>query len=198
LPARLFAVFLLLTTAGCPKPRCEAGFIGDPALEPEGVLLYTNGADKQLHELAPNGTLPLMPPPQGGYVVYVAAKVKNLDACGIEFAGRFRDPTTGNEQGFDARSTTLLRKDDGYGWPNIDDNSNFSNVNPCPDYGPRDVHGQRWKFELTATDRGGRRLRLTADTLLTCQHMDPTLQADCICTCSANYFLGKCNFNPDL
>jgi hypothetical protein len=194
-PLRLLAASLLLLT-GCPEPRCNAPFIGDPDQPPEGVLLYTDGAERKYHEVAPGGTLPLMPPPQGGYVVYVGAKMKNVNGC-VEFAGRFRNPVTKEEQGFDGRSSRLIPMADGYGWPDVADNGNVSNINPCPDYGPRDVHGNTWDLEVTVTDIDRRRVVLSAPTKLACQHAEPALQSDCICTCSANYVLGKCG-SPDM
>jgi hypothetical protein len=192
---------LLLTVlflAGCPDPpRCPAGFIGDPKLPPEGIMVYTNGYDRVLHDVMPGDAIPLEPPPQGGYVMYVAARVKNMDACGIEFRGRLRDPATGNEVGFDARSATLQKGADGYGRPDPGNNANLSNVNGCPDYTAKDVHLETYDIEVTVVDRQGRRLDLKHPVVPTCMISHPDIQKDCECTCKANYFLGKCRLVID-
>jgi len=188
----LIALSLLLLP-GCPKsaPQCEGSLVGDPAQPPEGEILWTDGRSKLLAALAAGQAVPLEPPPQGGYVMYIGARVKNMHTC-VEIGGRLRDPASGNEVGFDARSSRLVPNTDGYAWPDPSDNSNVANVNGCPAYGPRDVHATPYDLEVTITDRDGRKLTLKQRIVPTCMLADPSVQADCTCTCAANYCLGKC------
>lgn len=158
-------------------------------------MVFTDGRTPTLTEVQPGQPIPLEPPPQGGYVLYVAARVRNLLGC-VEFRGRLVDPATGKELGFDARSATLERHADGWGWPNASSLSNVSNVNGCPAY-DRGIHGQRLDLEVTVVDRQRRQVTVRHPVVPTCMHAGPTLQRDCICTCEKGYYLGKCNFGPD-
>src|SRR5262245_50382520 len=84
-----------------PKPiTCAAGFVGDPAQPPQIAMVYTDGISQQLSDVAAGERIPLEPPPQGGYVMYLGARVLNLDAC-VELSGKLKDPDTGNQAGFD-------------------------------------------------------------------------------------------------
>jgi hypothetical protein len=177
----------------CPNPT----FIGDPNLPPEAVMLWTDGVSQQLHEVQDGQSLPLEPPPQGGYVLYVGAKVRNMNNC-VEERGRLRDPSTLIEYGFDARSTTLQLQADGWGWPDATMNGAVSNVNPCPDYKSRDVQAGNYQLQMIVADqKTGKLVEVDKPVVPTCNQQDPAVQADCICTCSANYTLGKCAPNLD-
>jgi hypothetical protein len=179
-------------------PPCQNGvFIGDPSQPPEAVMLWTDGVSMQLHEVQDGMSLPLEPPPQGGYVLYVGAKVRNMYNC-VEERGRLRDPSTLIEYGFDARSATLTVQADGYGWPDPAMNSNVSNVNPCPDYKMQDVQAHNYQMQMVVVDqKTGKQVEVDKPVVPTCMQQDSATQADCICTCSANYTLGKCAPNVD-
>jgi len=158
-------------------------------------MLWTDGVSMQLAEVTADLPIPLEPPPQGGYVMYLGAKVRNMQAC-VEFQGRLRDRGTGFEVGFDARGSTLVINADGWGYPDPRNNANVSNVNGCPDYTKRDVNGQSYDLEMTVVDREGRTAKVTQPIVPTCMLADPATQADCVCTCAANYTLGKCGSPP--
>jgi hypothetical protein len=191
---------LVVAVAGCSGPprkiTCAAGFIGDPTRPPQAVMVYTDGLSQQLVEVQPNQAIPLEPPPQGGYVMYVGARILNMDAC-VELRGNLKDADTGNQVGFDGRSSTVARRDDGWGWPDATSNSNLANVNGCPDYLPKDVQGRTYALEMRVVDKDGRTAEVTRPIAPTCMLSDPATQANCICTCSANYFLGKCSALAD-
>ncbi len=190
----LAALLLVLSTADCTAvPACPAGFLGDPASPPEAVLLITDGISHAFKEVHAGDTIPLEPPPQGGYVFYVGARVRNLDACGVELRGTLRDPDNGNQVGYDARTTNLLATGNGWGQPDPGDNANVANVNGCPDYGPKDVQGQPYQLEMEVVDRNQRSAKVTVTTVPSCQFQNNLVQTDCLCTCSAHYCLGKCN-----
>ena len=63
--------------------------------------------------------VPLVRPPQGGEVTFVAARVRNFNRCSVQFAARFRDPATSVELAFDRRSTDLVVGADGWGRPDV-------------------------------------------------------------------------------
>lgn len=158
------------------------------------MLLATDGTSGVLAPVAPGGQVLIKPPPQGGYVLYVGAQVRNVDACNIELRGRMSDPKTGEQIGFDARTTDLIPSGDGWGRPDPSNNANVANVNACPHYKDLDLHGHPYTLEMTATDAGGRRATVSQTVTPTCQFTDAREQRDCECTCGANYMLGKCDF----
>jgi hypothetical protein len=183
---------LLVANAGCPStPRCPAGFIGEAGAAPEAQMVFTDGISPTLRPATDGTVIPLELPPQGGYVMYVGARVRNLDAC-VEIAGSLRDPVSGNEVGFDARSTTLARAADGWAEPDGRNLANLSNVNGCPAYGPRDVHATPYDLVVRVTDSSGRVATVTHRVTPTCMQPDAAQRAECVCTCSANYTLGRC------
>jgi len=188
---RLHLLAILLLLGACPKDKCPAGFIGDPAQPPQAVMIWTDGVSQQIADVTPNQALPLEPPPQGGYVMYLAARILNMDAC-VDFSGKLKDPDTGHLAGMDARGSTLTKRDDGWGVPDPGSNANFSNVNGCPDYDPKDVQGKPYTLEMTVVDKHLRKAVATQTIVPTCMLSDAPTQADCICNCSANYTLGKC------
>jgi hypothetical protein len=198
----LTRVLALVLVAGCkpgpPPPTCTAGFIGDAKLPPKASIVFTDGL-QPLSELVAGQAVPLEAPPQGGYVIYVGAKVQNMLAC-VELRGRLRDMTTKEEYGFDARSTKLIVRPDGWGWPSSAarvDVSDLANVNPCPDYKARDVTGQTYELQMVVTDQAGRQVEVLQPVVPGCMQADSLVQKDCVCTCSANYTLGRCNPGSD-
>jgi hypothetical protein len=194
----LTRILLLLLVAACgdgmkpPPPKCAAGFIGDPGLAPRAEIVWTDGISQMLAEVQDGQAIPLEPPPQGGYVIYAGAKVQNMLAC-VELRGRLRDATTLEEYGFDARSTTLKLQSDGWGWPDATLIGDVSNVNPCPDYKSQDVTGRSYQLEMVVVDKDGRQVEAVQPVVPTCMLSDPAVQKDCVCTCTANYTLGRCN-----
>jgi hypothetical protein len=179
--------------AGCrPERHCAVTFIGDPSQPPEIQMLITDGASQTFAMVMSGQAAPVEPPPQGGYVMYVGAAARNLDACGVELRGELRDPATNDQIAFDARTTNLILGTDGWGRPDPSNNSNVSNVNACPDYTPKDVQGKTYLLGMTVVDRENRKASLSIPVVPTCMLANPAVQADCVCTCSANYFLGKC------
>ena len=192
MPIRTLPLAALLL-AGCPSgPRCSAGFIGDPKLPVEIEMLITDGASQMFSLVMMGEQAPVEPPPQGGYVMYVGAQARNLDACGVQIGGELRDPDTNDQVGFDARTTNLILGSDGWGRPDPSNNSNVANVSACPDFTPKDVQGKTYLLGVTVVDRENRKATVSIPIVPTCALADPAVQRDCLCTCSANYFLGKC------
>ena len=177
----------------CDPPPCATPFIGDRKLPVEAVLIALAAGDT-FSDIAPGATIALEPPPQGGYVTYVGARVRNLNSCKVAFEGRLREPSTSVELGFDRREANLLLDANGYGVPESPARASMPNVNPCPDYGPNDIHDRTLTLEVKITDPEGRSTLASTPVVPRCQLSDPGYQYNCTCTCSANYFLGKCNF----
>jgi hypothetical protein len=194
----LSMVWIAAIAGGCPGPArgpCTNQFVGDPSLPVEAKLLVTDGISQVQREVQPGDPVPLEPPPQGGYVLYVGVAARNLNTCSVTLAGTLRDPDTNAQLGRDGRNPDLLVGADGWARTDPSDNSHVTNVNACPDYGATDRQGQRLILRLDLTDRAGRHGSASAPVVPTCAQPNAKSQFDCICTCSANYFPGKCDPN---
>ncbi|MGZ3443411.1 MAG: hypothetical protein ACXVDD_28010 [Polyangia bacterium] len=188
-PLALLVVFLL---AGCPStkppppPVCDDTFIGDPSLPPEAIIVVTDGLSGTLVDIVAAGDpVPLVRPPQGGQVTYAAARVRNVNRCSVQFRGRFRDPATGNELGFDGRSADLVVGADGWGRPDVSQVSNLANIALCPDNDPtRDNVGKPALLEMAVADQHGHSVTVTQSVVPTCTALDAAMRALCACECS--------------
>jgi hypothetical protein len=176
--------------AGCPAPKkpppmCDDTFIGDPTQPPEAMIVVTDGLSGALADVNDGDAVPLVRPPQGGQVTYAAARVRNMNRCGVQFRGRFRDPTTMFELAFDGRSADLTVGADGWGRPDATQLSNLTNIALCPDSDPtRDNQGKTALLEITSTDQHGHSVTMTASVVPTCTSPDAAMRALCVCECS--------------
>jgi hypothetical protein len=176
--------------AGCPAPKkppptCDDTFIGDPTQPPEAMIVVTDGLSGALADVSDGDLVPLVRPPQGGQVTYAAARVRNMNRCAVQFRGRFRDPTTMVELGFDGRSADLIVDADGWGRPDVTHLSNLANIALCPDNDPtRDNQGKTAILEIMSTDQHGHSVTMTASVTPTCTSIDAAMRALCVCECS--------------
>jgi hypothetical protein len=190
---------LLLVVAGCPpnKPtpppdNCKNVFIGDPSQPIEAVLAVSDGVAPTTTDVKDGDAVPLVQPPQGGEVTYATARVRNLNSCHVTFNGRFSDPVTNAEIGFDGRSINLVVGSDGWGRADIAQNASFSNIPACPDYSAQDVQGRSLILEMYVRDSTGRNTVVSHRVVPTCMQADATDRALCVCACSAGFVPGRC------
>ena len=168
-----------------PPPPCSDTFIGDPSLPPEAILVVTDGLSSTLVDVNAGDMVPLVRPPQGGQVTYAAARLRNINRCAVQFRGRFRDPTTMAELGFDGRSADLVVGDDGWGRPDATHLSNLANIPLCPDNDPkRDNQGTPALLELQITDQHGHTVTQSVQVVPTCTSPDAAMRALCVCECN--------------
>lgn len=182
------------STGDGPHYNCTDMAVGDPSLPMEVVIVATDGVSQMVSDLPAGGACPLEPPPQGGYVMYVAARVRNLNPCrdligGVQFIGTLK--MNDNIVAFDSRPVHVIVSDDGWVYPDPSQPANFANVNACPDYQTMDIQGQTLTLEVEVIDAISRHGHASIPVVPTCPN-DGT-HANCVCTCSANYYLGKCN-----
>ena len=131
---RVFALSLALTPAlaACPStssqpvadsgpadapldapPACGTGFIGDPS-KPGELEIHALTADAKDVPLNDKGDLSILFPPQGGRVVFVGARARNIDSCAVQLTGSLRDPTS-KQVMLDSRTVNLTPGADGWG-----------------------------------------------------------------------------------
>ncbi len=176
--ARMWLYAASLTFAlGCSSPASAVGRsepsgpcpIGDLTL-PIEMVTVVRMPDGHTEDVREGGAIPLVEPPQGGQVVFVGVRAKNLDGCGVVITATLRDPCTGQIIGVEARPIDLTASSSGWGEPSAPtDIGSFANVPLCPSpAATRDVHGQRYVLEVDVRDRGKRTAHAALSVVPTC------------------------------
>ena len=172
-----------------PKPSpCKLGFLGDPSLEPE-LEIIALGPDYTSTRVDDGGTIALMLPPQGGRVIFVGVRARNVDACAARLTGALRDPATQKIM-VDARTVNLKDRGDGYAASTDSDISTFSNVPICPNqWSSQSAFGIEYQLEMSLQERDGRTTQKSLRVTLDCA--EPENEAQCKCICKEGYVLGE-------
>lgn len=176
--------------AGPQPPPCAAGFLGDggaPAIE-----INTLEPDGTVTTVAQGDTIPLVFPPQGGFVSFIGVRAINVEACGAQLTGALRDLAT-QEVRVDSRTINLQRASDGWGTSGISGMAtaaNFSNIPLCPnEWSSTNVYGTVYDLEVTLQDTRGH--TVTKKLHVTPQCAEPGLLSACLCNCQKGYVLGQ-------
>jgi hypothetical protein len=190
---------LCLCAAGCPKdpppPSCTLPFAGDrdAGLEIQPLLDVPSDGGAQLMPLQDGDVVEIYPPPQGGFVFFPTARVRNLDPCNTAQEAGLYDPATGDLVGGRSRRSSNL-VDEGTGWWVARDLTGFSavpNVAACPDQsGIGVLAGRTLELRVTITDQEMR--TATRSFMVTLDCPPGPCQSLCQCTCGPAYVLGKC------
>jgi hypothetical protein len=136
-------------TTDPPPVVCTFPFVGDPAAPIELVPGASEGG--QFVELHDGDALPLVTPPQGGHVSFVAARARNVDPCRVHISATLRSSRTTLIIAEESRDITLTPQPDGGAQPNSADISNDANVPLCPDYHDESI------VDIDHTSRSARR-----------------------------------------
>jgi len=194
----LFA--LLLAGCGDDAPPPDAAIpcrIGDPSLAPELEPVYRT-AGGEMAPLGDGAELPLLTPPQGGRVIYVGARVRNVDLCGATLQAALRDPCTDRVLGIERRPIAWRLAPDGFAEPaQPQEISDYANLPMCPNAGAdADLDGTPAQLELRFYEADGRVTERILQVTPTCaDDQDPQL---CRCECDSDYDLGsECPGDPD-
>lgn len=194
------ALFLLASSllAGCSgDDDGDSCFIGsrDAPVELEIVV---RGADGAILPAGEGAEVPILKPPQGGKVVFVGARARNLDGCGVQARGALIDDCTNRPAFVVSQPVNLSAGADGWGVPRSPaDISDWVNLSACPyANATRDVEGEPYQIELTVTDKGGRTATRRVRVVPVCA--EPDLEQECKCECDHDYQLGEaCTPEPD-
>ena len=186
---------LLIVAASCSadneppdSPSCVESFVGDPDALPEVEMIVRDatGSARVATDMDP---VDLIVPPQGGKVLLVAPRVRNMDTCSVRVTATLRDECTNRVLGLEARPLRFAASDDGWAAPvNPQLLSNWSNVPACPTAAAtRDVEGEPYSLTITVEDSDGR-------TATVSRRIVPTCGEDlerCLCECDGSYKLGE-------
>lgn len=166
---------------------CKLPFAGDPSA-PIELELVTRGAELVSKDLAEGGPAPMILPPQGGRVILVGVRAKNMDPCGVELFGSIRDEATSQVR-IDQRTTNLAPNGD-VAESIPEDISSYANIPTCPNqWASVDVHGSSFEVTVSVTDRAGRTASKTLHAVPFCS--EPDNEAECLCKCQEGYTLGQ-------
>jgi hypothetical protein len=133
-------------------------------------------------------------PVQGGHVLFLGARVKNLLACRAELGAKVLDPNTGHIAAEEKRQVAFsVPAGGGWGMSDISDTAELANVPACPNFLDRDLVDTRWKVELSVIDEDGRKATVSRELVPVCRQTDPYARALCRCECRAGYSFGRCS-----
>lgn len=183
------AALLLLAVAACsddaPPGACS---IGDASLPIELELVARGDSPDVMEVDTPMTAVPLVVPPQGGLVLFVAARARNLDNCAVMLTASLRDPCSNEVVTVERRPVLLESTGDGWAGPDVDALSQWSNLPVCPSSAAtRDLQGQHYLLRVALEASDGRTAEATMMVVPTCAADDLT----CLCQCQAGYELGS-------
>lgn len=185
----IVAVALALTgLAGCPdEPGPPACVVGDPTQPIELALLSRDGGQQITPLHAPMTAVPLVVPEQGGQILLVGVRARNLDGCSLMLTTSLRDPCTDEVLTVERRPVLLAATADGWAEPAADSTSQWGNLAVCPNAGAtRDLQGQRYLLRVAVEADDGRTAETSLEVVPTCAAGDD----GCLCQCQAGYDLG--------
>jgi hypothetical protein len=195
-------VVVISVTVGCttsdtgPEPEpVDAGvepdcFFGDPNEEPVAELVHRIGIGADL--LLEGGDVDMILPPQGGKVILVGVRAKNINLCAVGVSAAVRDTCDGGLLSREGREIALVAADDGWAYPvNPDLLDNYANVAMCPNRASsRDIDGYPYQIEVRLTDQLTRKNVLVTMSIVPRCNEANVLQ-ECECTCDNEYELGR-------
>jgi hypothetical protein len=171
----------------CPdEVRC---FVGDPALPAEIEPVFRD-VELKMQLMTEGGAVPLILPPQGGKVMVVGVRARNLDGCPVTIASSIRDTCSNSIIALENRPVRLEPNGDGWLTPAIpSDLINYSNLPACPRANlERDVHAQPYLLSIRVEDKDGRKAETMIEIVPTCA--EPEFMDQCLCECDQDYSLG--------
>jgi hypothetical protein len=189
---RVLALGAVLLLAACPSPSsdCEPLWgATDAAPELDIGMLGPGGT---FVEVSDEDLVDLEIPPQGGVVLFVGARVRNLCGKRAELRADLRFPDGGQVLAYEVRSVSFI-VDGGQGLlTDLSDPANVANVPVCPNITTRDVENQEWLLEVSVKDSRDAKATATRRVRPQCRQTNPADRALCSCDCEANYVFGKC------
>jgi hypothetical protein len=187
----------LLLPAGCGGPHdagADAGPkscpIGDLKAPAEIEIVHLDAKDAVI-QTQPMAQVPLLPPPQGGWIVLLGARARNIDGCRVTLTTALVDGCDQQILQIDKRPTRLEPGADGWGTSTV---TMFGNLPVCPDLtAKRDLHDVPYDVKVVIEDTGGQKASATLTVVPIC----PPGDALCMCQCDRDYVIGSsCNPPP--
>jgi hypothetical protein len=194
---RRFALaFAVLATAalGCggeDPPQTKPCPIGDMSAAPELQIVHLD-AQNTVITTQPMQVVPLLQPPQGGWIVLLGARARNIDGCRLTLTTVLIDGCNGEILDLDQRPTVLVEGSDGWG---VSSATTFGNLPVCPHLtAARDQHNAPYRMQVVIEDDDGRKATSELTLVPACPPNTPL----CTCQCARDYVIGaECTTPPN-
>src|SRR5262249_29341863 len=151
--------FALFLAGACSKssPPAEKCFVGDSS-KPVELAIVHQTAQGEVVQTTADGRVPLIQPVQGGKVLFVSARARNLDGCPAHIVAALIDPETKLVVASEGRDIFLKPTSDGWLEPDLpEEPDNYSNLPACPTANlSRDIDEQPYTLQLKIQDLKGR------------------------------------------
>src|SRR5262249_12366393 len=157
--------------------------IGDLTSPTEMQIIHLD-ADSNVVQTMPMQKVPLIPPPQGGWIVLLGVRAKNIDGCRATLTTALVDACDNQLIQVDRRPTKLDMDADGWG---VTTATTFGNLPVCPQLtAKRDLHEVPYMVKVTIEDTEGQKASSTMTVVPTC--LDSASR--CPCECNRDYKTG--------
>jgi hypothetical protein len=205
--SRAFAVVVLLS--GCPSSTDSGGdedagvmvdagsrdvrFVGDPALPPEAELVIFDGDSRPPRSHDEATVLPLQFGIQGGFMILVGAKVRNMDIGTLQITGTVGDDCFAPPRAIGRTGNPMFAVEEGgWGVPDpVQGIAAFLNLQLCPNLdSSRDADGHPYDLEVRITDRARRSVLVNTRFTATCAGAGGPGEDACECQCDDQSTLG--------
>jgi hypothetical protein len=188
-PAALAGVIAALALPACggestpDAPEAQSCPIGDMSAAPEVEIMHLD-AQSAVVQTQAMAQVPLIPPPQGGWIVLLGAKARNIDGCRLNLKTVLVDTCNNEIIGLDSRPTKLVVGSDGWGVSSV---TMFGNLAVCPQQtATRDLHDAPYKVQVILDDDDGKKGQAEMMIVPVC----PANMPLCTCQCGRDYKLG--------
>lgn len=163
-------------------PRCP---LGDPTQPAQLEIIHLDAA-YQARTTTADDLVPLIQPPQGGWIAMLGARATNIDGCRVDLTTSFSDTVGGPVVKVDRRPTTLVADESGRGVTTV---TGIGNLPFCPQLtAERDLHGEPYVITVALEDGYGQAAQQSMTIVPVCPDPDPT--GRCLCECSKDYVVG--------
>ena len=156
--------------------------------DPQGMRLFPIGDGDRI---------PLSFPPQGGFVLFVGARMRGLTDSSVELRTRVLDPATAELVTGDARDIDLVPDPETPGAviPDLRSYTNVDNITACPLAWSADIRDRPYVLEAEVTEYSTHRVGRSRRTITpTCgAGNDVNHAALCRCLCETGFAPGKCS-----
>ena len=171
LGAALGCAFLLL---GCASDKQA----------PAEIQIVHLDANNMVIETQPMAQVPLIAPPQGGWIVLLGVRAKNV-ASQATLTTALVDACDDQVIQIDRRPTHLDIGGDGWGLSSL---TTFGNLPVCPELtATRDLHDVPYLVKVSVEDADGQKASASLTVVPTC----PPDASRCTCECDRDYVVGN-------
>ncbi|HEX4420137.1 MAG TPA: hypothetical protein VH165_19615 [Kofleriaceae bacterium] len=190
--AYVIGAALLGSCGGSDKPTAKSCPIGDPTAPAELQIVNLEADQATVNLTQASDLVPLVPPPQGGWIVLLGARARNLDGCQLTLTTALVDACTGQILQVDVRPTQLELGDDGWGVSSL---TTFGNLPVCPQLtATRDLHDVPYIVKVVVEDTHGQKASAQLSIIPTCG----TEPSRCTCECARDYVMGQSCDQPPI